>query len=100
LRRLTDGAEFRQVLAAHGADLVLHGHDHRRAITWLDGPEKTIPAVGAPSASARVAHRHENAAGYNVFRFAVDGNSGHCEMIGRERDAQGRVRDVARVVLS
>jgi 3',5'-cyclic AMP phosphodiesterase CpdA len=100
LRRLTDGAEFRQVLAAYGADLVLHGHDHRRAITWLDGPEKTIPAVGAPSASARVAHRHENAAGYNVFRFAVDGNSGHCEMIGRERDAQGRVRDVARVVLS
>ena len=42
-------------LAAHGADLVLHGHDHCRATLWLDGPDKKIPAVGAPSASARTA---------------------------------------------
>ena len=73
LRRLIDGAEFRQVLAVHGADLVLHGHDHCRAITWLDGPDKKIPAVGAPSASARTAHRHENAAGYNLFQIAMAG---------------------------
>jgi 3',5'-cyclic AMP phosphodiesterase CpdA len=99
-RRLIDGPAFRQVLAVHGADLVLHGHDHRRAITWVDGPEKKIPVVGAPSASARVAHRRENAAGYNVFRFKVDGDSSHCEMIGRERDTEGRMRDVERIALS
>ena len=40
-------------------------------LCWLDGPGRTIPAVGVPSASARVAHRHENAAGYNLFR--IDG---------------------------
>ncbi len=96
LRRLTDGAEFRRVLAAHGADLVLHGHDHCRAIVWLDGPGKTIPAVGVPSASARIAHHHENAAGYNLFRVEADGNGWRCEMIGRERSDDGSVRDVER----
>jgi 3',5'-cyclic AMP phosphodiesterase CpdA len=100
LRRLTDGPEFRRVLAGHGADLVVHGHDHRRAVTWLDGPDKKIPAVGAQSASARVAHRRENAGGYNIFRIAAEGDSWRCEMIARERDAEGRLHDVERLVLS
>jgi 3',5'-cyclic AMP phosphodiesterase CpdA len=99
LRRLVDGAEFRQVLAAHGADLVLHGHDHCRAIAWLDGPDKKIPAVGAPSASARTAHRHENAAGYNIFRIATAGDARHCELVARERGADGSVSEVARQAL-
>jgi 3',5'-cyclic AMP phosphodiesterase CpdA len=99
LRRLTDGAEFRQVLAVHGADLVLHGHDHRRALTWLDGPDKKIPAVGVTSASARVAHRHENAAGYHLFRIEADGNAWRCDMIARERGADGGVHDVERQTL-
>jgi 3',5'-cyclic AMP phosphodiesterase CpdA len=99
LRRLIDGAEFRQVLAAHGADLVLHGHDHCRAILWLDGPDKKIPAVGAPSASARTAHRHENAGGYNLFQIAMQGNTWRCEMVARERGADGSVGEVERQVL-
>lgn len=96
LRRLTDGAEFRQVLAVHGADLVLHGHDHCRAIAWLDGPDKKIPAVGAPSASARTAHRHENAAGYNLFQIAAEDNAWRCEMLARERSPDGSVGEVGR----
>ena len=99
LRRLIDGAEFRQVLAVHGADLVLHGHDHCRAISWLDGPDKKIPAVGAPSASARTAHRHENAAGYNLFQIAIAGNAWGCELVARERGPDGSVREVERHVL-
>jgi 3',5'-cyclic AMP phosphodiesterase CpdA len=96
LRRLVDGAEFRQVLAVHGADLVLHGHDHCRAIAWLDGPDKKIPAVGAPSASARTAHRHENAAGYNLFQIAMAGDAWHCELVARERSPDGSVSEVER----
>jgi 3',5'-cyclic AMP phosphodiesterase CpdA len=99
LRRLIDAAEFRRVLAAHGADLVLHGHDHRRAITWLDGPEQKIPAVGAPSASAQTAHHHENAGGYNVFQIAANGNAWRCQMVARERDADGSIGEVERQVL-
>jgi 3',5'-cyclic AMP phosphodiesterase CpdA len=99
LRRLIDAVEFRAVLAAHGADLVLHGHDHRRAVIWLDGPHGKIPAVGAPSASARMPHGSENAAGYNLFQ--IDGAPGawRCEMIGRERNADGAIREVERQIL-
>jgi 3',5'-cyclic AMP phosphodiesterase CpdA len=99
LRRLTDGAEFRQVLAVHGADLVLHGHDHCRAIAWLDGPDKKIPAVGAQSASARTAHGHENAAGYNLFRIEAQRNGWRCEMLARERRSDGGIGEVERQVL-
>jgi 3',5'-cyclic AMP phosphodiesterase CpdA len=99
LRRLTDAAEFRRVLAANGAELILHGHDHCHSLVWLDGPGKKIPAVGAPSAAARAAHGGEDAAGYNVFR--IDGEAGRwrSEMIARQRAADGNVRDVERQVL-
>jgi 3',5'-cyclic AMP phosphodiesterase CpdA len=99
MRRLIDGTEFRRVLAAHGADLVLHGHDHRRATLWLDGPDKKIPVVGVPSASACVAHRHENAAGYHLFRIEAHGNRWSCQMIAREQSTDGTVRDVEQRVL-
>ncbi len=94
MRRLTDAAALRGVLAAKGAELLLHGHDHRRALVWLDGPREKIPAIGAPSASARAPHHGENAAGYNIFR--IDGAPGawRCEITARERDADGVVRDV------
>jgi 3',5'-cyclic AMP phosphodiesterase CpdA len=100
LRRLTDAADLRGVLADKGAELLLHGHDHSRAVVWLDGPKAKIPAVGVPSASARAPHGDENAAGYNLFR--IDGNAGnwHCEMIGRERDADGMFRDAERRALA
>ncbi len=99
LRRLIDGPDFRQVLAAHGADLVLHGHDHRRAITWLDGPDKKIPVVGAPSASAHTAHHQENAGGYHLFHIAAHDNTWRCEMVARERAADGSIGEVERQVL-
>jgi 3',5'-cyclic AMP phosphodiesterase CpdA len=94
LRRLIDAADLRGVLAEKGAELLLHGHDHRRSVIWLDGPGAKIPAVGVPSASARAPHGDENAAGYNLFR--IDGAAGRCEMIAREREANGIFREVER----
>ncbi len=99
LRRLTDAAEFRAVLAEKGADLVLHGHDHRCSLVWLDGPCRTIPAVGAPSASARAPHGGEDAGGYNLFRIDGETDRWRCEMIARQRGADGAVREVARQML-
>jgi 3',5'-cyclic AMP phosphodiesterase CpdA len=101
LRRLVDAAQLRAVLAAHGAELLLHGHDHRRAVVWLDGPQAAkIPAIGVPSASARVPHGGEDAAGYNVF--LIDGPSGawRCEVVARERAADGTVREISRQSLT
>jgi 3',5'-cyclic AMP phosphodiesterase CpdA len=100
LRRLTDAAGLRGVLADKGAELLLHGHDHSRAVIWLDGPKAKIPVVGVPSASARAPHGDENAAGYNLFH--IDGEAGNwrCELIGRERDASGIFRDAERRTLT
>jgi 3',5'-cyclic AMP phosphodiesterase CpdA len=80
-KRLIDAAAFRAVLAQHGADLVLHGHDHVHSLVWLDGPGRRIPAVGVPSASARGIH-HAHAA-YNLYQ--IDGGPGawHCQAISR-----------------
>jgi 3',5'-cyclic AMP phosphodiesterase CpdA len=100
MRRLIDAADLRQVLAENGAELLIHGHDHERAVVLLDGPRGTkIPAVGAPSASARGPHGHENAGGYNIYCIDGDAAAWHCEMIARERGADGTVREIGRQTL-
>ena len=45
-KRLTDAAEFLRVIAMHGAELVLHGHDHLHMINWLSGPNGDARAGG------------------------------------------------------
>jgi 3',5'-cyclic AMP phosphodiesterase CpdA len=100
MRRLIDAADLRQVLAEHGAELLIHGHDHERAVIRIDGPSGTkIPAVGAPSASANAPHGHENAGGYNIYRIDGDAAAWRCEMIARERAADGTVREIGRQTL-
>jgi 3',5'-cyclic AMP phosphodiesterase CpdA len=95
-KRLIDAERFRAVLARHGADLVLHGHDHVHSLVWLEGPEhKKIPAIGVPSASARDA-RHEPAA-YNLYR--IDGAPGawRCEVVSRGfRGVDGGIGEINR----
>jgi 3',5'-cyclic AMP phosphodiesterase CpdA len=108
LRRLTDAAALRAVLAERGAELLIHGHDHRCSLVWLDGPDgRKVPAAGAPSASAH-AHGDEDEAGYNIFTIARasagDTHAGNtatwrCEMITRQRDATGMVRESGRQAL-
>ena len=100
MRRLVDAADLRRVLAEQGAELLIHGHDHERAVVQLDGPRGTkIPAVGAPSASALGPHGHENAGGYNIYRIDGDAAAWRCELIARERGADGTVREIGRQTL-
>ena len=101
LRRLTDAAELRGVLAAHGAELLLHGHDHRLALVCLEGPGgRKIPAIGAPSASARAPHGGEDRAGYNIFRIDGEAPAWRCEMIARQRASDGTIVESGRHTLS
>jgi len=100
LRRLTDAAGLRRVLAEHGAELLVHGHDHRRALVWLNGPDGSkIPAAGVPSVSARAPHGDEDGAGYTIFR--IDGGKGawRCEMIARRRGEDGTISEAGRQLL-
>jgi len=96
LRRLIDGSDLRGVLADKGAELLIHGHDHQRALRWLDGPGKKIPAIGVPSASARAPHGDEDGAGYHLFN--IDGTAGNwrCEMTARQRNADGTIKEAER----
>jgi 3',5'-cyclic AMP phosphodiesterase CpdA len=96
-RRLVDAADFRSVLAAKGAELLLHGHDHRRSLLWLPGAgNKKIPAVGAPSASAHGKHADEDPAGYTIFRIDGSFESWRCETVSYQRDVSGDIGECAR----
>ena len=50
-RSLSDAAAVRAVLRRAGADLVLHGHNHRTQLFQVPGPEGPIPVVGVRSSS-------------------------------------------------
>jgi 3',5'-cyclic AMP phosphodiesterase CpdA len=96
---LTDAAEFLRVISAHGAELVLHGHDHLHMLNWLSGPDGArVPAVGVPSASAAWG-ASKDAAAYNLY--AIDGAPGawSCEMISRGIGAAGTVMQQRRLKL-
>lgn len=50
-KQLCDDESFRSVIAAAGAELVLHGHEHRFRYQELTGPAGIVPSFGVPSAS-------------------------------------------------
>jgi 3',5'-cyclic AMP phosphodiesterase CpdA len=99
-KRLTDGADFRAALARHGAELVIHGHDHERSLIELPGPRRRIPVVGVPSASEAAPGEHDPA-GYNLYRIDGEAGAWHCEAISRAlaRDG-GSITEIARTTLT
>jgi 3',5'-cyclic AMP phosphodiesterase CpdA len=82
LKRLIDAPIFRALLAEHGTELVLHGHNHAQQLMWLDGPKGRIPAVGVPSASAIVS-THDEPAAYNLYRIGGEPGAWQCELVVR-----------------
>jgi 3',5'-cyclic AMP phosphodiesterase CpdA len=90
-KRLTDSERLRDVLRVHGAELVLHGHDHRLTRMPFEGPDGLIPAIGAPSASSILDDSHEGAA-YNLFRIARVRDIWQCEMTTRGLTTPGELK--------
>ena len=81
-RDLRDAKAFCKVIADAGAELVLHGHDHRASLGWIDTPGGKVPVVGVPSASAGP----EDARGagrYNLYRISGEPGAWRCEMEAR-----------------
>lgn len=72
-RGLSDAAQFESLLLQHGAELVIHGHNHRPSVAHL-GAAGTgdVPVVGVPSASANGAHNHR--AAYNLYAIETGAN--------------------------
>jgi len=65
-RALWDGDALRGVLARAGAELVLHGHKHRRRINYVEGPVHPVPIIGVPSTS-EVGSKPGKLAQYHVY---------------------------------
>ena len=70
-RALWDGAELRGVLARAGAELVLHGHKHRRRVHFVPGPEFDVPIIGVPS-SSEVGSKPDKHAQYHIYNITEE----------------------------
>jgi 3',5'-cyclic AMP phosphodiesterase CpdA len=94
-RNLKDRQALADALARAGAELVLHGHDHRDERATLPGPGgREIPVVGAGSAS--YSGGVEKRARYNIYE--IDG--GHITVVTRAHDeASDAFREVRRDVI-
>lgn len=70
-RGLRDARKFEEIMARHGADLVIHGHNHRTSVALLEGPERPVPVVGVASCSA-VPGTPGHRAAYHLFTITRD----------------------------
>jgi 3',5'-cyclic AMP phosphodiesterase CpdA len=73
VRALHDARAFRKVVAEQGAELVLHGHNHRAMMARLEGRSAPIPIIGVPSASL-ASDEPSKSASYNLFGISKGGN--------------------------
>jgi 3',5'-cyclic AMP phosphodiesterase CpdA len=76
-RGLRDAHAFEAVIAAEGADLVLHGHNHRQSVKRIKGPSGSVPVVGVASASA-VPGSPKHLAAWHLYE--IGGKPGHADI--------------------
>jgi 3',5'-cyclic AMP phosphodiesterase CpdA len=79
-RRLVDADLVRAPVSRAGAELIIHGHNHKTSVGAIAGPEGAVPVVGAPAAS-RLPNEHR--AGGAYLLFDVDPGPGTVTMTER-----------------
>jgi 3',5'-cyclic AMP phosphodiesterase CpdA len=81
-KRLIGAGLFRAEIARHGAELVLHGHNHHTIVAHIAGKSGDVPVVGGAAAST-VPRIGRPGGSYNLFR--IDGKDGKftCTMTER-----------------
>jgi 3',5'-cyclic AMP phosphodiesterase CpdA len=98
-RGLEDAGKLEGVLGRHGAELVIHGHNHHNMLAWCPSPAGPMPIVGAPSAAQAVPYKGEPLARYNLYR--IEGPPWQIELVGRGlREPDGPVVEIERRRLS
>lgn len=105
-RGLHDAGELKRVLEEEGAELVLHGHDHRQSLKWVEWRDGAIPVVGVPSASAAapltkpMSPSAKPPGRYNLFRLGRAAKGWRIEMTGRGLTGDGgQVTQIENLVL-
>lgn len=94
-RRLTDASRFRQAIRIHGAELILHGHDHIRSMTAVKGSDGPVPVVGVPAGAGGATHG-PRAAGYALHCFERKGDAYELTVIHRGYLEDGCIGETSR----
>jgi 3',5'-cyclic AMP phosphodiesterase CpdA len=82
-KRLVDAEPFLRVVREHGAELVLHGHDHLHSLNWIEARTGRVPVVGVPACSAAPGCPDDDPAAYNLYRIEGEPGAWRCELISR-----------------
>jgi 3',5'-cyclic AMP phosphodiesterase CpdA len=99
-KSLIDREALCWVIAAHGAELVLHGHTHRADLSWIDTPAGRVPVIGAPSASMKPGIRHDAGAWRRLeisSRHPDEGPGWRLILSERRVTTEGKIEDGARL---
>jgi 3',5'-cyclic AMP phosphodiesterase CpdA len=67
-RRLIGAPLVRHAIRRFGAELVLHGHNHRTSVAYLEGTGRDVPVVGAAAPGTRP-HGNRPGGSYNLFKI-------------------------------
>jgi 3',5'-cyclic AMP phosphodiesterase CpdA len=68
IRGLRDHAEFASVIGEHGADLIVHGHEHRDMTCAIAGPRGPVPVRGVASGTY-FHNKPDRTARYRIFEI-------------------------------
>lgn len=100
MKALRDADTLAEVLSSCGAELVLHGHNHREQIEHHPTLWGGVPIIGVPSASLGVPHKGETLARYHLFRFETSESEQSITHVSRGVTAPGgAVVEISRRVL-
>ncbi len=94
-RKLTDGRRFRRAIERSGAELILHGHDHMRMMTAIQGANGIVPVIGVPAASAAPIGGPRGG-GYAIHEISEDGPRYALTVIHRGYSDDGEIVETAR----
>jgi 3',5'-cyclic AMP phosphodiesterase CpdA len=97
-RGLRDAPAFEAIIAAEGAELVIHGHNHRHSVHRLQGPEGEVPVVGVASASA-VPGSPKHMAAWHLYEITGKPGAAKVHMTVRGLLPSGAIGDVGRLEL-
>ncbi len=98
-RKLTDARRFRRAVERHGAELILHGHDHIRMMMAIKGRSGVVPVVGVPAASATKVGG-PRAGGYALHEIAARDADYELTVIHRGFAPDGNIVETARISYS
>jgi 3',5'-cyclic AMP phosphodiesterase CpdA len=90
-RALSDAYDFERMIKRTGAELVIHGHNHKLQAARIEGPSGSVPVIGVASGSA-VGGTPDHRAGYNLFE--IEGGDGAFTIKGRARGLLPESREI------